>query len=294
MLAKRLGTTKSAVGVLQQLCKVDGLLRSFDTAVERGQYDVAAQAVAEAGRLVTTLVPETENGCDPKIFAAIRSDYRRKRAKLKAELDGLWVAAVVWGGAGGPGKVGMDDCLTVSTSVPAPHGRCEVELRVVVDGLRHTEMLDRKLTVFAEQAAKVVLEPMLKTPGTAISVDRKPKTVTLGLTKRATVRGATRSKRGGDPNADVAVVAAVYTSAEQLFQLVAGAFGDDVTVRRAVGTSLWPRFSAVVIERVLGNKVSAQRSKQEQLVQIVELTRGFEATVRSLGFIGDDDAQLTG
>lgn len=248
--------------------------------MERGQFDVAAKAVAEAGRLLELLKLQTENGCDPKIFGAIRSDFRRKRAKLKADLDELWGKAVVWNAA-------VDECLTLCTAVPAPRGTAEVNIGVLVDGLRHVEMLDRKLVQFAEQACSVVLEPLVKALGTSVSVARNQRTITLTLAKPSA--SSSKSKRGGN---DAAAVGALYRSAEQLFQLISGAFSDDTSVRAAIGASLWPRFTTAVIERVLANTVSAQRSKQDQHGQIVEASRKFEDTVRGLGFIGDD-CQLT-
>lgn len=45
MLAKKLTATKTAIVILQKLCRIDASLRQFDNKIECGQYDAAAEGI---------------------------------------------------------------------------------------------------------------------------------------------------------------------------------------------------------------------------------------------------------
>ena len=145
-LAKRLATTKATTKILQMLCKIDTQLRGFDDQVECGKFDRAAEAIHGVSELVAQLEPENENGCDPKIFSAIRTDLRRKRSKLKSQLEEMWRKAIVWGGV--TSTAAGEPRVQIAASVEAPHGRAEVPFGTLLTALKRVGSLEAKIEKF--------------------------------------------------------------------------------------------------------------------------------------------------
>eukprot|EP00041_Stephanoeca_diplocostata_P023521 m.579649 g.579649 ORF g.579649 m.579649 type:complete len:793 (-) comp22315_c0_seq1:579-2957(-) len=306
VLAKKLSATKSAIVILQKLCRIDASLRQFDNKIECGQYDAAAEGIEFVDSLVQQLEPESENGCDPKIFSAVRADLRRKRSKLRGQLEEMWRHAVVWGNSSGADSGGQN-VFQVTSTVAAPQGRVEVPLRVLTAALSHVGMWNSKMDKFADNAMKHIFTPLLDNHNQSISVKNNQKLTAIVLShckdsdtvanrpKGKSAR-ALRGKGGNGHQKDANTVAAVFKSMLAAFESFASAFQSDSEGSvQAVGLRVWERLHGRVIERLLQPRLASatQRTHAEHVAAITQHTTAFEESVRTLGLVGDTHTELS-
>lgn len=251
------------------------------------------------------LEPDSENGCDPKIFSAVRADLRRKRSKLKGQLEEMWRHAVVWGN-GSAVDGGGQSILQVTSTVAAPQGRVEVSLRVLATALTHVNMWESKMDKFAENSMTFIFTPLLENHNQMITVKKSQKTTALVLNQskdsdtatRAKGKStrATRGKGGNSHQKDANTVAAVFKSMLSTFECFASAFQTDSGGSvRAVGSRVWERLHGRVIERLLEPRLSSatQRTHAEHVAAIAQHTTAFEDGVRMFGFVDATHTELS-
>eukprot|EP00040_Diaphanoeca_grandis_P029833 m.175499 g.175499 ORF g.175499 m.175499 type:complete len:762 (-) comp31824_c0_seq1:356-2641(-) len=287
ILANRLSTTKATTVILQRLCEIDTALRSFDGHIECGSFSEAADAMHKVSKLVSQLQPESENGCDPKIFAAVRADMRRKRSKLKNQLEEMWRRAVVLN----PSATN-EPSLQISPSVEVPHGRAEVSLPDLLEALTLVSLLDTKLNKLAEGISKTLLKRISKDPNFIVQSEKTQKDNTLRVTKSVAVGKKAKSAKERAlqaQNQDLVAITGVYTNVLSTFQFIASAFQCDSSVAITIGSIVWPPVLDSLKE-LLTNRVSTNKPQFEA---VLKATEEFESNLEQTGFISDGSHNLT-
>jgi len=279
LLAKRLSTTKATTVILQRLCKIDTALRSFDGDVECGKFGAAAETMQQVADLVSQLEPESENGCDPKIFSAVRTDMRRKRSKLKNQLEEMWRKAVLL-----KSSTTNEPSLQISPLVEVPHGRAEVSLADLIAALTHVSLLDSKVSKLTDGISKVLLKHICKDANFTVQIEKTQKDNTLRVVKSVFVAKKAKSAKERAlqaQNQDLLVITTVFANLLQAFRFVAESLHCAPSLVASIGAGIWSNVLDSLTE-VLTKRVSTNKA---QFDAVVKATIDFGASLQQTGIV---------
>lgn len=225
----------------------------------------------------------------------IRADHRRKRSKVKAQLEDLWRKAVLWQRSDGDTTAPL--ALRITSMIDAPHGQHEVPLSDVVAALHMLNCFEDKVPAFAGSFHKTLLAPLVHNPALNLIEKLGQKMSTLSLEPPSASVAVKKTGSKGKKKAATQVWSVVspadfFGKAQRMLEFaITSIFKEqDAALTSLAGEHVWSSFATTIIDGFLSKAVPSKESQVDEYRTAADATAAFEDAVFALGLAGTDSS----
>ena len=270
----KLKATQSRIVFVQRLFDIYQAVESCRVDLKSGKYVSAAEHLSNADKSLSEIAKE---GCEAKVFRALKSEYAMVMSDLTVQLQEKWQKFVTWSPKVIPSDPGLELLSSVELHVPLRSFQQDKRKEVIVamKALSSAGVWEQRVEVFAQKLLRCIVKPVIVHASLQASLSKSKEEWVLCLSKISSAEGTSISQ--------------LYDSLLNVFSVVRHVVGKDFEKEwlGMVGQILCPEIEELVIANRLSTSIPRNSSELVEYEAVRTKAKWFEEELTKIGVVGD-------
>lgn len=268
----KLAETRSRIQLVQQLVNIYHALEASKAELQSDRFLSAAQSLCKATESLSEMAGE---GCEAKVFTALKSEYAQVTSDLTLKLQEKWQGFVSWSPKILPSEPNLNVLCGVELHIPSHSPTQDQQRGEVVAAMKlltSADVWEQRVRLFAQTLLQRVIKPLIVHPSLEVcQLGNKKGELVLSLRKL--------------PEDSGTMLPELY----DMLVLVLTAMSRVVSKEhkeewlRMLGENLRPEVEELIVAHRLSTSIPRSSAELAEYETVRAKTEAFEATLADLG-----------
>lgn len=273
-IGSRLKETQSRIVFVERLFSIYQAVESSRVDLQFGKYVSAAEYLSNAAEALSKVAKE---GCEAKVFRALKSEYARVMSDLTLQLQEKWQKFVSWSPKVIPSDPGLELLSCVELHVPLQSSQQEHRLEVIVamKALASAGIWEQRVEVFSQKLLRCIVKPLIVHSSLQAYHSKSKGELVLRLSKLTDAEGTS--------------VLQLYDTLLSVFSVISHMVAKDYEKEwlEMIGRILCPEIEELVIANRLSTSIPRNSSELGEYEAVQAKAKWFEEELVKMGVVGD-------